>query len=82
MSFHPKATNIFIWSIAVYLVCFIFSAISVYLVSAYIYMDFNPSVYTFDDRSWQAFGSLVLSVISTFIVYLMADHPLVEIKSK
>jgi hypothetical protein len=82
MSFHPKATNIFIWSVFVYLVCFVFSALSVYLVTAYIYMDFNPAVYTIDDRSWQAVGSLVLSLISTFVVYAMTDHPLVEIKSK
>lgn len=82
MSLHPKATNLFIWSICVYLVCFIFSALSVYLVSSYIYMSFNPSVFTLDDRSFQAIGAFVLSVASTFIVYAMTDHPALEVKSK
>lgn len=82
MSLHPKATNIFIWSLCVYLVCFIFSALSVYFVSSYIYMSFNPADFTLHDRSYQAIGSLVLSCFSTFIVYCMTDHPAVEVKPK
>lgn len=78
MSLHPKATNIFIWSIAVYLVCFIFSALSVYLASSYIYMSFNPADFTLENRSYQAISALILSLLSTFVVYGIADHPFVE----
>lgn len=82
MSHHPKATKIFIWSVGVYLVCFIFSALSVYLVSSYIYMSLNPADFTLDDRSYQATTALCLSVLSTFVVYCKTDHPLTEVKSK
>lgn len=82
MSLHPKANHIFLWSILVYLVCFFFAALSVYLYDSFVYLDFNPTFWSMDARRNDVWISLILSCISTLIVFLMTDHPLTEVKLK